>query len=108
MDPQQANTGAPNGNPLQPSEPLKQAPAETMPEANPQQEILPGDSATTQAEKIERSQTLNGVAAHDASEYEQPSAKRQKREHDNASTAAEATDRRKGVAPIKAEYLVDM
>jgi tRNA-dihydrouridine synthase 3 len=108
MDTQMDNTGAPNGNPLQPSEPLKQAPAETMPEANPQQEILPGDSATTQAEKVERSKALNGDAAHDASDYEQPSAKRQKREHDNASTAAEATDRRKGVAPIKAEYLVDM
>jgi len=108
MDPLAEHTGAPNGNPLQPSEPLKQAPAETMPEANPQQEILPGDSATTQAEKIERSKALNSVVAHDASDFEQSPAKRQKREHDNASTAAEPTDRRKGVAPIKAEFLVDM
>lgn len=98
----------PTGNPLEPSEPLKQTPAEAQPEANPQTEILPGDSATTQAEKVERSKALNGVAAHDASEFEQSPAKRQKREHDNALTASEPTDRRKGIAPIKAEYLIDM
>lgn len=99
----------PNGNPVEPSEPLKQAPAEAKPAANPQQDILPGDSATTQAEKVERSKALNNVAAHDASEFEQSPAKRQKREHDNALTAAEpTTERRKGVAPIKAEFLVDL
>ena len=98
----------PNGNPVEPSEPLKQTPAEAKPEANPQTEILPGDSATTQAEKVERSKALNGLAAHDASDFEQSPAKRQKRDHDNALTASEPTDRRKGVAPIKAEYLIDM
>lgn len=108
MDPPPSNMDPPSGNPLQPEEPLKQAPAEAKPEANPQQDILPGDSATTQAEKVERSKALNGVAAHDASDFEQSPAKRQKREHDNAATATEPTDRRKGVAPIKAEYLIDM
>lgn len=108
MDPLNGNMEPPQVNPLDPSEPLKQAPAEVKPEANPQQEILPGDSATTQAEKVERSMALNGVAAHDASEFEQSPAKRQKREHDNALTASEPTDRKKGVAPIKAEYLIDL
>jgi tRNA-dihydrouridine synthase 3 len=108
MDPPNGNMEPPTANPLEPSEPLKQAPAEVKPEANPQQEILPGDSATTQAEKVERSKALNDVVAHDASEFEQSPAKRQKREHDNALTASEPTDRKKGVAPIKAEYLIDM
>lgn len=108
MESSNGNLEPPQVNPLDPSEPLKQAPAEAKPEANPQQEILPGDSATTQAEKVERSMALNGVAAHDASEFEQSPAKRQKREHDNTLTASEPTDRKKGVAPIKAEYLIDL
>jgi tRNA-dihydrouridine synthase 3 len=108
MDQTNGNMEPPKVNPLEPSEPLKQASAEAQPEANPQQEILPGDSATTQAEKVERSKALNGVAAHDAADFEQSPAKRQKREHDNVLTASEPTDRRKGVAPIKAEYLIDM
>lgn len=98
----------PPENPLPPAEPLKQAPAEAKPEANPQQEILPGDSATTQAEKVERSKALNAVASHDASDFEQSPAKRQKREHDNELTATEPTERKKGVAPIKPEFLIDM
>lgn len=98
----------PPENPLPPAEPLKQAPAEEKPEANPQQEILPGDSATTQAEKVERSKALNAVASHDASDFEQSPAKRQKREHDNELTATEPTERKKGVAPIKPEFLIDM
>jgi tRNA-dihydrouridine synthase 3 len=110
MDPPNANGNMepPHVNPLEPSEPLKQAPAEAKPEANPQQEILPGDSATTQAEKVERSKALDAVASHDAGDFEQSPAKRQKREHDNALIASEPTDRKKGVAPIKAEYLIDM
>ncbi|KAM0720573.1 hypothetical protein Q7P37_004709 [Cladosporium fusiforme] len=108
MNSHDTNMDPPTGNPLQPSEPLKQAPAEVKPEANPQQDILPGDSATTQAEKVERSKALDAVAAHDASEFEQSPAKRQKRDHDTELTATEPTDRRKGVAPIKAEFLVDM
>jgi tRNA-dihydrouridine synthase 3 len=109
MDPPpNGNMEPPTVNPLEPSEPLKQAPAASQPEANPQQEILPGDSATTQAEKVERSKALDSVAAHDAADFEQSPAKRQKREHGNVLTASEPTDRRKGVAPIKAEYLIDM
>jgi tRNA-dihydrouridine synthase 3 len=115
MDPPNGNTdpadvamALPSTNPLEPSEPLKQTPAEAKPEANPQQDILPGDSAVTQAEKVERSKALNGVVAHDASDFEQSPAKRQKREHDDVLAASEPTDRRKGVAPIKAEFLIDM
>lgn len=99
----------PDTNPVQPSEPLKQAPPETKPEANPQQDVLPGDSATTQAEKVERSKALNSNGSHDASDFEEQSrAKRQKTDHDNALTATEPTDRKKGVAPIKPEFLIDV
>lgn len=93
----------PNGNPLNPSEPLKQA--DHLAAANPQQDILPGDSETTQAEKVERSKELNGK--HDL-DFEDPPAKRARIEQDNALAAAEPSDRRKGVAPIKKEFLVDI
>lgn len=97
----------PTNNPVEPSEPLKAAPADAMSHANPQQEILPGDSAVTKAEKVERSSALNGSSKHEA-DFEEPRPKRVKLEQDNALAATEPTDRKKGVAPIKPEYLIDM
>lgn len=89
-----ASAEVPTTNPLAPTEALKRrAPGESD-EANPQHEILPLDSATTRAEKVERQDT---VEAH-------PS-KRVKTE-DPVLVAAEPNpvgERRKGAAPIKAE-----
>jgi len=84
----------PTVNPLNPSEPLKRpAPGDSIEPANPQTEILPFDSATTRAEKVER----NGD--------EQPS-KRVKLEQDPVLGAVDPKPRTKGVAPIKKEYLI--
>lgn len=83
----------PSNNPLNPSEPLKRpAPGQSPEPANPQSEILPLDSATTRAEKVERH----------ADAEEQPS-KRVKLEQDSRSNANDSTSRTKGVAPIKKE-----
>lgn len=67
-------------------------------QAHPQQHILPGDSATTRAEKIERQ--------GDSSSFSESPAKRQKLENGAAELPAEADPRKKGVAAIKPEYLV--
>ncbi|KAG9540393.1 tRNA-dihydrouridine(47) synthase, partial [Aureobasidium melanogenum] len=84
----------PTTNPLNPSEPLKRpVPGDSTEPANPQSEILPFDSATTRAEKVER----HGD--------EQPS-KRVKLEQDSVLDAVEPKPRTKGVAPIKKEYLI--
>jgi tRNA-dihydrouridine synthase 3 len=84
----------PTVNPINPSEALKRpAPGESTEPANIQSEILPFDSATTRAEKVER----NGD--------EQPS-KRVKLEQDPVLAAVDPNPRTKGVAPIKKEYLI--
>lgn len=101
----------PASNPLDPEKPLKRpASGEQLEEAHPPQPILPGDSAMTKAEKVER----NG-----ADEFEGPSAKRVKREHEDTSALATKTehqneapkidscDKVRGIAKIKSEYLVD-
>lgn len=90
-------------NPLEPSEPLKRpAPGEES-IANPQTAILPGDSATTKAEKVERHGNLDEQQnGHD--DFEESPRKRQKFEHDRS----EENGRQKGVAPIKKEYLIDV
>lgn len=72
---------------------------ETTEPAHPQQEVLPGDSATTRAEKTER----HGSPRPDGDERPP---KRVKLEQDNAQIAAEpppVNPRVKGVAQIKAE-----
>lgn len=94
-------------NPLNPAEPLEKRPHVDS-SANPQSEILPGDSAVTKAEKVER----HG-AVDEQQEFENSPRKRVKLEKsDDASAdaaAAERTnERRKGVAPIKQEFLVDV
>lgn len=101
-----------DSNPLNPAVPLEQkASADSL--VHPQSEILPGDSAVTKAEKIER----HGMAAVDERHENGDSPrKRVKLEDDRASDpkANEAapvqggSERRKGVAPIKQEFLVDV
>ena len=103
------DAGAPvaDFNPLNNEERLEPSTADsTTKEANPQAEILPGDSETTKAEKIER----HGYAAND--DFEDRTPKRRKVDIEPAVTAAEPTTERngrvKGVAPIKKEYLIDI
>ncbi|QSZ29573.1 hypothetical protein DSL72_004089 [Monilinia vaccinii-corymbosi] len=81
-------------DPVQPSQSLKRPlDGERLEEAHPPQPILPEDSAITKAEKVERGG--------------EPSAKRVKTEEkDHKALAADSRERVKGIAPIKAEYLV--
>jgi len=107
-----AESEQPNGsgstNPVDASE-LRQAYTDDATlDANPQQEIMNGDSATTKAEKIER-HGAGSTQANGSGDFEQPAAKRVKLDQDNALTAAEppaSRDRVKGVTPIKSEYLI--
>lgn len=113
-------------NPLEPSVPLNETGDAAQADDNPQKDILPGDSAMTKAEKIERHGDLNGHANGD---FEESPRKRIKREHDAATTpddtvagevneerdvkqdtrtSSNQPDRQKGVAPIKKEYLIDI
>lgn len=104
-------TGAPDSrlavNPLDPSEPLRQPPAETVSTeaAHPPQPILPGDSATTKAEKVER-HGLPGSNSN-SDEFETSPAKRMRLDdnRDRLSTlrTANTPERQKGVAHVKAE-----
>ncbi|KAK4971213.1 tRNA-dihydrouridine synthase 3, partial [Elasticomyces elasticus] len=73
--------------------------------AHPQKDILPGDSSTTKAEKLER----HGPPSQSADlEGDNPPAKRARLDLDTAEKAAEPAPapRQKGVTPIKAEYLI--
>jgi tRNA-dihydrouridine synthase 3 len=75
--------------------------------------ILPGDSAVTRAEKVERKRSFENLGGLDGTVDEEASDKRVKLDREDASTAAEkpengATERQRGVAPIKKEYLVDV
>ena len=68
---------------------------------HPQQDFLPGDSAVTKAEKLERHvATVN---------TEEPSSKRIKLDSNKSVETDKAglgrSERRKGVAPIKAEWV---
>ncbi|KAF2230683.1 tRNA-dihydrouridine(47) synthase [NAD(P)(+)] [Viridothelium virens] len=105
VESQQAST---NGlNPLDQSTPLKRPPpGETLDGHHPQSEILPGDSATTQAEKLERHGPLGEVQGN--GEFPESSAKRVKTGHElsSATGTPAVQDRRKGVAPIKPEFLL--
>ncbi|KAI4224654.1 MAG: hypothetical protein L6R36_004495 [Xanthoria steineri] len=91
-------------NPLDPIQALKSPP--NVPDieraAHPQNTVLDEDSAVTKAEKLERHS--------DQHDFPEPEAKRIKVEHsiDEKANADSATrsERRKGVAPIKQEYLV--
>jgi tRNA-dihydrouridine synthase 3 len=99
-------------NPLNPDVALEKKPSADS-TANPQREVLPGDSAITKAEKVER----HG-AVDDQHEFEDSPRKRVKLENNHVSdpTSAAATEatsegsivRRKGVTPIKQEFLVDV
>ncbi|KAK4950830.1 tRNA-dihydrouridine synthase 3 [Elasticomyces elasticus] len=92
-------------NPLNPAEQLDVSTADTTTqEAHPQTEILPGDSATTKAEKVER----HGLDDVNGEDPEDRAPKRRRLEPDSALTATEQSTRKKGVTPIKKEYLVDI
>ncbi|KAF7961073.1 hypothetical protein EAE96_000740 [Botrytis aclada] len=90
-------------NPVDPSQSLKRPlDGEKLEEAHPPQPILPEDSAVTKAEKVERNGT-NG----DSVDNGEPSAKRAKIEEQNVKpTATDSRDRIRGIAPVKAEYLI--
>jgi len=92
-------------NPLDPAEPLKQPPPGITTEpAHGVQPPLPGDSATTRAEKVER----HGLPATNSNteEFEVSASKRRKLDNGvdgQPTTPSSANDVRKGVAPIKQE-----
>ncbi|KAI6814858.1 tRNA-dihydrouridine(47) synthase [Hortaea werneckii] len=107
----------PDTNPLNDQELLKPSTADpTTKEANPQASILPGDSELTKAEKIERHGNDDDDSGNGNDDSE-PSAKRRKLSTSNAAApppekATEPTEeqpgRKKGVAPIKKEFLIDV
>jgi len=102
MADQQADSALP-ANPLNPAESLKRAnPDGHIEESNPAQGPLPGnESAVTKAERVER----HGEAP-DGTEL--PAAKKARLEtHEDTSLPAPVAERRKGQAPIKAEYLIE-
>lgn len=73
--------------------------------AHPPQPPLPGDSAMTKAEKIERHGFPEPSSPGQGGEFENSPAKRIKLEKGQVSS--NGRDRQKGVAPIKPEYLLD-
>ncbi|KAK5163837.1 hypothetical protein LTR04_002222 [Oleoguttula sp. CCFEE 6159] len=91
-------------NPLDSSSKLRQpSPGVQLEPAHPQQRILPGDSATTRAEKIER----NGTHAEYSDDGDgSPPAKRQKVDTSGIPCPSEPRERMRGVAQVKSEYLI--
>lgn len=82
---------------------------------HPQKEILPGDSSTTRAEKVERTGGHNtgsrlddrGADGGADEDNEGVSKKRIKLDHNVATSGTSNGERVKGIAAIKAEYLID-
>ena len=100
----------PVNNPMEPSQDLvASAEAHVNGEVHPQADVLPGDSAMTRAEEVERHRPPEN-ANDAAADIEESPAKRRRIDQDPISTAAEPArpERQKGVAPIKREYLIDM
>ncbi|KAK4626445.1 tRNA-dihydrouridine(47) synthase [NAD(P)(+)] [Fulvia fulva] len=95
------------GNPLEPSVSLQSKPD---PNNHPQSEPLPGDSATTKAEKIERHGKPDD--SQPANQFGESPAKRVKLDSETTSatngSSPDQTERMKGVAPIKKEYLIQV
>lgn len=103
MDPSEDDDGV-KLNPMEPTEALKSNGDASNGSVHPQAEVLPGDSATTRAEKVER---------HGASEangdFEESPAKRRRLNSEARPPADEVRPGRvKGVAPIKKEFLIDV
>ena len=91
-------------NPMEPSQPLKSNGEPANGIVHPQAEILPGDSATTRAEKEERHGALEANG-----DFEESPAKRRRLNSEAGPPADELQPGRvKGVAPIKKEYLIDV
>ena len=94
-------------NPLDSTETLKPGgQSDQQSGTHPQKELLPGDSAITKAEKIERHREHN-VYSVSGDDLEELPAKRPKLEHESTTTTNQP-NREKGVAPIKKEYLLDV
>lgn len=91
---------APPLNPLDQSEALESA-STHMEEAHPQQPPLPEDSAVTKAKKVER----HGGSEDDINE--RPTKRQRTEDLPNGSLDTRLGGRVKGVAPIKAEFLID-
>lgn len=94
-------------NPVEPTESLRAPSSGEKSSEHPQTEILPGDSATTKAEKIERNGTGNGES-ESSNVPEEHQRKRIKLDSGENSSELPRADRAKGVTPIKPEYLVDL
>lgn len=96
MAEEQQDAKAP-ANPLNPSEALKRpAPDDHVDEPVIPQPILPHDSATTKAEKVERSGIENG--------HSPPSKKVKLEASEDTAPVTVSIERVKGFAAIKAEY----
>ena len=98
-------------NPLDPSDSLRLNGLEDE-QAHPQTDFLPGDSATTRAEKIERKRGSSDLNNLDGA-LDAPTEKRVKLDEEAVLGAAEPSvtepvERQRGVAPIKKEYLVEV
>ena len=80
--------------------------------ANPQAEIMNGDSALTKAEKIERhgEEATKKNGDRDDGDFEQPAAKRVKMKQDptDAAEPPAKAERVHGVAPVKSEFLIQV
>ncbi|OJD35757.1 trna-dihydrouridine synthase [Diplodia corticola] len=94
-------------NPVDESAPLVPPPSGTITTepAHPPQPPLPGDSAITKAEKVERHGLPEPASPPPGGEFERSPTKRVKLDKGQAESSGR--DRQKGVAPIKPEYLID-
>lgn len=102
---EQNGTGPPN--PLDPAQELQKPPpgVVTTEPTHPPQPILPGDSAVTRAEKVERHGHPDASPGTANGDFQESPAKRIKLET-NGSSEVRSDERKKGVAPIKPEYLL--
>lgn len=91
-------------NPLECTETLKSNGHPIEAAVHPQAEILPGDSATTRAEKVER----HGAPEANGEFGESPAKRRRLNSEARQPADDEQPGRVKGVAPIKKEFLIDV
>lgn len=94
------NSGDPPPNPLEPAIKLDESSNSDLVDkkVHPQQAPMAEDSAVTRAEKFQRHGIADGV--------EISSSKRRKLDSENGPQAPTRSERQKGVAPIKVEFLL--
>ncbi|CAD6593107.1 MAG: tRNA-dihydrouridine synthase 3 [Alectoria sarmentosa] len=94
------NNGDPPPNPLEPAIKLDESSNSDMVDKifHPQHVPAAEDSAVTKAEKSERNSIADGV--------EESSSKRRKLDSEDGTRRPTQTERQKGVAPIKSEFLI--